>query len=273
MKQTLKTIIFDLDGTIYQNTTFHRDYIHYLVQDSKWTPWEAPLISFADQVLAGDRLFMNRFYHIEQANPSTPEEFFSLLEQRLHPCLAYAEALKRHDLLYLGDAWALVTFIGESLGLLAGERRDSVYRMTRKRMEERGMGGSEALKTAIQELVHYYDVILMSNSYEETALELLKQLGYDQVFPTIISSANKPFDFIKKLDEFNPSILEHPEGVLSIGDHAYNDLMPIRERGGLTVWLNPFKNVFRPACNRELSTLDDLTVYLHTLIERAKRAS
>ncbi|NMB01635.1 MAG: hypothetical protein GX971_09005, partial [Firmicutes bacterium] len=98
-----------------------------------------------------------------------------------------------------------------------------------------------------------------------TAQEFLRQLGYDDLFPLICSSANKPFDMITKLEEVDPVIFEQPETVISIGDHAYNDLMPIKQKGGRTVWLNPFRNIARPTCDLEVETLDDLAEYLTTL--------
>lgn len=265
MNNNVRTVVFDLDGTVYQNTTFHRDYIHFLVENTPWADWEVDLTEFADSVFSGERLVMNRFYKTGRINPKTPDEFFSILESYLCPPLAYEEALNRKDIIYLGDAWAVVTLIGDTLGLLDGERRDLIYRRARRRMEEQGMRGNLFLKTAIRDLAKRCNVILMSNSYEETAQEFLRQLGYDDLFPLICSSANKPFDMITKLEEVDPVIFEQPETVISIGDHAYNDLMPIKQKGGRTVWLNPFRNIARPTCDLEVETLDDLAEYLTTL--------
>jgi FMN phosphatase YigB (HAD superfamily) len=70
---------------------------------------------------------------------------------------------------------------------------------------------------------------------------------------------------IRKLEQIDPAIFEQPETVISIGDHAYNDLMPIQQKGGRTVWLNPFPNIERPVCDVEVETLDELAGYLTTL--------
>lgn len=32
MRNDIETVVFDLDGTIYQNTVFHHDYLHFLVE-------------------------------------------------------------------------------------------------------------------------------------------------------------------------------------------------------------------------------------------------
>ena len=74
---------------------------------------------------------------------------------------------------------------------------------------------------------------------------------------------------IEKLEEIDPMIFAEPQRVLSIGDHAFNDLMPIKQKGGRTVWLNPFSNIQRAECDLELATLDDLAGYLNDLTNQA----
>ncbi len=268
MYKNVRTLVFDLDGTVYQNLDFHQDYLHFLVQDTAYIEWESSLVEFVTSVFAGRRLVMNRFYKVDPEQFDSPEEFYAKLEQCLCPMIPYVEAFGRTDLTYLGDAWAVVTFIGEMLGVLEGERSDLVYRRVRRDMEEKGMEGSARLKAAIQNLIPHYKVILMSNSYEDTAREFLRQLDYEDLFPNIYSSANKPFEMITKLEQREPGLFTDPKTVLSIGDHAYNDLMPIAQKGGRTVWINPFKDIARPACDLELATLDDLAGFLETMVNR-----
>ena len=35
----IKTVVFDLDGTIYQNNRFHPDYIHFLLEGTPYESW------------------------------------------------------------------------------------------------------------------------------------------------------------------------------------------------------------------------------------------
>ena len=41
--------------------------------------------------------------------------------------------------------------------------------------------------------------------------------------------------------------------------------MPIAEKGGRTVWINPFQGIARPNCHVELATLDDLADFLEEI--------
>lgn len=262
---SVKTVIFDLDGTIYQNKVFHRDYIHFLVEGTDKTSWESALIDFIEDTFSGKRLVMNQFYYTTQIDTTSPDEFFSALEDQICLPFTYEETLTQTNILYLGDAWAVVTLIGATLGLIADGRGDVLYHRIRTQMEQDGMQGDQYLKDAIIDLSKRCNVLLMSNSYEATIKEFLRQLDYENVFPRICSSSNKPFAMIDNLKKIDSTIFEHPDAILSIGDHAYNDLMPIAQVGGQTVWMNPFTNITRPNCDLELESLDELTAYLKTL--------
>ena len=76
MRNDIETVVFDLDGTIYQNTVFHHDYLHFLVEGTCYECWQQKLVEFAEQVYAGKRLHMNSFYTPEEAElPNTGSVF------------------------------------------------------------------------------------------------------------------------------------------------------------------------------------------------------
>ena len=262
MRNDIETVVFDLDGTIYQNTVFHHDYLHFLVEGTCYECWQQKLVEFAEQVYAGKRLHMNSFYTLKRLNCQTPEAFFSALEQCLCPPLTYRQALETQGLLYLGDAWAVVILIGKALGLLEGGRNEAVFRRTRRKMEQDGIQGCPELALAIQALARRHSVVLLSNSYQDTVKEFLKQLGMEHTFPLLCCSANKPADMICNLHRALPGTAARPQTVVSIGDNAFNDLMPVAELGGRTVWMNPYPNIRRPHCDVELRTLQELCAYL-----------
>ena len=250
MRQEIDTIIFDLDGTIYQNTEFHRDYLHFLVEGTAREGWVDSLIAFADAVFVGERLVMNAFYDASRIEASTPAAYFAALERALLPELTYEEALARADCLYTGDAWAVVTLMGQTLGLLDNGRGDAVYRRTRDKMSADGMTGCLRLRRAIQGLEGRCETILLSNSYESTAMEFLQQLGFEHTFQKFVFSANKPAGMVQALCAQDAALLDRPERVLSVGDHAFNDLLPLRRLGvpdavGQPVLQHPYAGVRR----------------------------
>ena len=273
MKDEIKTLVFDLDGTIYQNTVFHRDYLRFLVEGTDKASWADELIRYADAVFCGEHLEMNAFYGDARIEAFTPEMFFRGLEAARLPDFPYEEALLRSDCIYTGDAWAVVTLIGKALGLLDGDRIDTVYRRTREKMSADGMTGSVRLRDAIRSLGGNFDTILLSNSYESTAIAFLEQLGYSNTFEKAVFSANKPGGMIDALYAQDATLLERPQSVLTIGDHAFNDLIPLQQLGCRSLWINPFPNIRKPACDASVRTPEELAEYLEEMLRRKLQGS
>lgn len=179
--------------------------------------------------------------------------------------MTYAEALKADDVVYLGDAWAVLAYLGDALGCLDGDRANEVYRLTRLQMEQAGMHGDRGLYEAIMRLEQRCRVVLLSNSYEETVREFLRQLGFAGAFREICSSANKPYGMIASLQALDPALLPRPEALISIGDHAFNDLMPISAIGGQTLWIDPYPDIHEPEYTWCVHTLAELAAFLDTI--------
>jgi len=262
--KNIKTVVFDLDGTVYQNLVFHSDYIRFLLEDSGRENWEEALIKYVEEVYRGEHLKLNAFYSCEPISYSSMEEFFAKLE-KAEVELSFEEGLERSDVTYLGDAWAILILIGQTMGLLDNGRNDAVFKKTRNKMSEDGMQGNMRLKNAIIELGKHYKTVLLSNSYAQTAEDFLRQLGFDGIFRQAVYSARKPWGLIENLSKQCPEVLEEPETVLSIGDHAFNDLMPMQRIGCKALWINPFENVNEAKCDIMVHTLDELACCLEAM--------
>lgn len=261
----IKTVVFDLDGTVYQNNHFHPDYIHYLLEGSGKCHWEAPLVKLIDDIFAGKRLKMNAYYASAEIQAAQFEDYSAALEKALLPGLTFDESILRKDVIFLGDAWAVVSLIGSTLGLLKNDRGDEVYRKTRRKMSADGMQGNQRLKAAILELGNHYETVLLTNSYEQTAEDFLAQLDFSGIFTKIVYSAHKPFGLVEKLSRCCPQLFEKPETFLSVGDHAFNDLMPLQKLGCKTLWINPFEHVHEAQADITVHTLDELAACLERM--------
>ena len=258
MTLSADTVVFDLDGTIYQDTEFHRIYLKYLVQKTPYETWEKDLAAFADDVFAGKRLIMNSFYRIADGRFSCPGDFFNMLESSL--------AEKEEDkTVNLGDAWAVMEYIGRSLGLLENGRRQRVYAQTRLAMAQRGLKTDHRLHEALERLKERCYTVLMSNSYESTAREFLRSIGFEGAFSSEVFSAGKPQRMKEALAGVRPGALQNPRSLITIGDFAYNDLEPLGRLGAVTVWMNPYPCVHKPPCDLELQTTADLAEFLEML--------
>lgn len=265
MNDKIKVIVFDLDGTIYQNITFHKDYIHYLVEGTDKEAWEENLLEFVDDVFCGKRLKMNMFYHAIEIEAADPDHHFSMLEEAIAADMSCDDMPAKDEYIYLGDAWAVLTLLGYSLGLNKGDRCEEIYKRTRQSMEIQGLHGNERLRNAIVKAGMRYEIVLLSNSYFSTAMEFLRQIGFDQIFGKMEFSVEKPHGLVNVLKKLCPLALDHPETVLTIGDHAYNDLEILRRIGCCTLWINPFTGIHEPSYDFCVKTLDELADYLDAL--------
>ena len=95
--------------------------------------------------------------------------------------------------------------------------------------------------------------------------EFLRQLGFAGAFREICSSANKPYGMIASLQALDPALLARPEALISIGDHAFNDLMPISAIGGQTLWIDPYPGIHEPEYTWCVHTLAELAAFLDTI--------
>ncbi|MEA4912644.1 MAG: HAD family hydrolase [Oscillospiraceae bacterium] len=258
MFSQVETVVFDLDGTIYQDTEFHHLYLRFLVEETPYAAWGDALITFCERVFSGDALVMNSFYRTAKGEFSHPCGFFDALESlRLD---AYEPGAFN-----LGDAWAVVEYIGRSLGLLDNGRREEVYAKTRAEMAATGLRADARLRESLRALTGRCETVLISNSYESTAMDFLRAIGFDDVFARRVFSANKPDGLLGALQGALPDALKKPQTILSVGDFAYNDLLPLRALGAKTVWINPYPNVAKPPCDLELKTTADLAQLLDSL--------
>lgn len=259
MFSNIKTIVFDLDGTIYQDVFFYKKYIHFLVENTKYSDWEKEIVAFCDKVFNGEKLKMNDNYKVITKEFTSSGEFFIALEDS--HCTSVGK-----DTINLGDAWSVMTLIGQTLGLYSEGRGDEIFAKTRKSMVEEGLVSDRKLYETIKKIGKKYNVILLSNSYESTAKEFLNNINYEDAFTKIGFSSIKPHGMIEALNKVCPQALNEPETIMTIGDHAFNDLEPLAAKGAKTIWINPYPNIAKVKCDKELKTTVDLANFLETLI-------
>ena len=61
------------------------------------------------------------------------------------------------------------------------------------------------------------------------------------------------------------ALLARPEALISIGAHAFNDLMPISAIGGQTLWIDPYPGIHEPEYTWCVHTLAELAAFLDTI--------
>jgi len=266
MFENIQTIIFDLDGTLYQDDNYHKYYLHNLLENTGREDWESAFIDFVESTLKGEHLKMNAFYLSDKLETNSLDSYFAQLEASEVEGVSYHQALESSNLIYLGDLWALLNLLARTSGMLEVKNAYEVFKATRKDMETYATRGDEKLLQALLQAKKRYQTILFSNTDEPLGSSYLAILGFQDAFTHIVYKANKPRDFLLNLEKLDPTILQRPKSVLSIGDHGFNDLMPLQSVGGKTVWINPYTGINEPLYDIKLSSVNELTEFLNKLL-------
>ena len=267
----IRTLVFDLDGTLYHDGQLYLDYLHFLLEGSTWEDSYDALCNYVREVLDGKHLKLNGTYRCQRLQVDSLEELFSQLEELYVADPTWEQLADSRHFVYLGDLWYILRLIGEALGLLDGERSNDVYLKTRDRMVQRGLHITPRLRKVITELVPQRRVVLLTNSPHDTAMQFLRTLQCDDLFSHTITHAGKPTGMEKALREtFGADFLDTPETVLSIGDHMLNDLMPLKQCGCKTLWINNFNVEVDADCDYVIHGPVELTDFLEQLCTDAE---
>ncbi|MBA2942562.1 HAD family hydrolase [Paenibacillus sp. CGMCC 1.16610] len=251
----IEVILFDLDGTLYQDGTFYKRYLELLFQEGDYAASLDEILEEMERLLAGrDTSRIGDWYHpsTDTWTRVTPGDVSELSQQNWNTPAIYA-----------GDAWSLVSMFTVKHGIGEAKRQEA-FQQVRKEMLQ-GSSSFErhaGLYEAIRQLSGVRSKLLLTNSPENTGREFIAALGAGELFTDIKYGAGKPAG----LEHFMSELMEReglrPEQILSIGDHAWNDLYPVRKLGGRTAWISAYSSSDPSPWDVRLTTLDELASLL-----------
>lgn len=260
-----KLLLCDVDGTLYQDNAFYKDYIRCLTRGTDRESWNAQLMEYVGKVVQGRALCMNSFYSLRDLSGLDFPEFASELEKgRVAQAEPYM-ADDRRNYVYLGDMWGVMKLIGVSLGITSEKSRlREVYLETRTIIRQR-LKPNLSLNQAILGFNEHGTSILISNSMEETTREFLHQLQLEEIFSQYIYSAHKPQMLRESVEKRLPGCWAHPENIVMAGDNYLTDLSVPAHLGCTTVWINPYPGIHEPPYDVCLRSTDELAEYIRAL--------
>lgn len=246
----IEVVLFDLDGTLYQDGTFYKRYLELLFKEGSYTASLGEILEEMEDLLEGRHTSgIGDWYHPgtdtwSRENGDTSET-------------TNASAI------YAGDAWSLVSIFSVKHGIDEMKRQES-FQQVRKEMLQ-GMSSFErhtGLYEAIRQLSRVRFKLLLTNSPENTGREFIAALGANELFTDIVYGAGKPVGMAQFMTELMKREGLRPEQILSIGDHAWNDLYPVRKLGGRTAWISAYPSFDPSPWDVRLTTLDELASFL-----------
>ncbi|MCL6457759.1 MAG: HAD family hydrolase [Gorillibacterium sp.] len=272
--QNIEVVIFDLDGTLYQDGTFYKRYLQLLFEEGEHGTRLGEFLDDMASLLAGRYVGgIGDWYHpasdtwTRGTDPSPVYRNWLGVEQSVFPKEIDAPSI------YAGDAWSLVSIFATRYGV-SEQKRQQAFQQVRREMLQ-GASSFERhhdLYSAIGNLTGVRAKVLLTNSPENTGREFIAALDCLELFTEIQYGAAKPSGLERYMQQLMGRESLRPDQILSIGDHAWNDLYPVRKLGGRTVWLSPYPSSESAQWDIQLSTLDELAALLVDLQQIKQRS-
>jgi FMN phosphatase YigB (HAD superfamily) len=247
LRDDIKVIVFDLDGTLYAGEGFLPDYLKLLADLSGRDA--LALQHEVDAILAGWHPVPVGAVHdaADDALLITPgTEVTAVIGwsgDRLDEDSRVGAALgPLRDRIYLGDPWQVVRAVARHHAI-PGPVAEEAFRQVRLRMN--------ADPTAHVDVSELDDVLVetrgidhryvMTNTPEPLAAELVHRLGLPAWADEIHYDAHKP----DGLATWLPTLFDRhdvaPSAVLCVGDNLINDVRPALEVGARAIWIDPYR--------------------------------
>ncbi|MFW5686066.1 MAG: HAD family hydrolase [Spirochaetota bacterium] len=256
----IRFMIFDMDGTLYQDLEFHRELCRLALEGTRFESQTHAVIELVERVLDGDpRLPMPDFVRLHEiegaitaSNPVSPAiQLYSAPRLRLGD-VTIADHVG-DDPVSLADGWSVSFAVLRIFALPSVDRRAAFYAV-RERMRRR-LRPHPCLNEALRTSSLYK--ILQTNSPEDTGRDFIEALLEPEAFEEIVCDAEKPRGLHRALQRLIDGGAR-PEEILSVGDHPWNDLKPARDLGCRTALISPYAGMPHGPWDLRLETLDEL---------------
>ncbi len=246
----ITTIVFDLDGTLYEDTHHFHYYADLL--KNKLTPEKQKAFE-KDYLAVGagkHTLMIGRVYDAEQdlilahrdgtvtqgwtwTGEEVPKERLANL---------YAEPLQFDllNMLSIGDLWWVPVSIAKHYGL-SSEEAYHAFLQTREHMMTDDFLLEPLVEFAdvLEKLHTKYKLILMTNSPQTDSDVILKKLGFTSYFHDKIFEANKPINTADRLAYISQKHDVPFNQMLSVGDNYINEILPAARLGCKSICIDP----------------------------------
>lgn len=236
----IKAIIFDLDGTLYQeNQIMCYDLLREFVKDSPYEPLADEIIEYINGVLRGEKPI--KCGHFVEKLPvqgeTSVENLFAVPSVSGLSRDNYLDYFDRKKYSHIGDGCTLAMYVGHRLNL-SSEEFWIRFNKVRKSMLLPDYGPKRDGRV-IQMMNDLRDagirLLLCTNSSHRNSNDLLLKLGLLDRFDEVIHDAHKPAGLGDRIDLLRKYEGLSPEEILLVGDQGYNDLFVGYQRGAKTM--------------------------------------
>lgn len=247
----IKAVVFDLDGTLYEDTHHFRFYAQSISSRLSQELQERFMLEYNSAVSGTHTLKIGRIYDAEKdliiehrikkiVNAYTWDG--AVLEKSIIKELYNEEVeIDMQRFISMGDLWWIPGVIGLHYGLDRSEIH-SCFLETREYMmsKEFIMHPVQGLKEILEYLHSDIKLILLTNSPEPDSETILRKLGIEYVFHKKIFQGKKPRGTMERFEEVCKDFGLGFNEILSVGDNYINDILPIKNAGCKTIYIDTY---------------------------------
>lgn len=245
----IRVILFDLDGTLYEDEDHFDCYAECLAQllpaqhrSAFWQDLQA--IRQGRHALRLGRVYDRKKDLVLEVDIHgrvlrvwtwQGEEFDASAVQNLYP---EPVAFSMQDMLYMGDGWWPPAACGYHYGL---ESTAYCYQKVKAALvqNENLLTPLPGLVSALKTLQGRYPLLLGTNSDAEDTERIVRALSLQGIFDHHYTSCGKPAHTVHLFRDIQKRYALSPEELLSIGDNYLNDIAPLRQLGCATILIDP----------------------------------
>lgn len=273
-----KVIVFDLDGTLYEDT-HHFDY--YANQLKSKLPGDVQSIFEKEYERAKKEqhpLKMGRVYDVVNdqilvQHDNLVQEAFTwegvpLPSDEVKANYPNPIILDHIHYINVGDLWWVPVSIALHYGLTPSQAEES-FLETRTFMmgPDYQMEPIPGLKNVLKELKPSRKLVLLTNSPEPDSEVLLQKLEISDLFDIKIFNGKKPVKTLERFEKVRKTFDVAYEDILSIGDNWLNELRPVQPLGCSTIFIDNHHLGTPDSADLVVRSMKDVIPYLMALVD------
>jgi FMN phosphatase YigB (HAD superfamily) len=247
-----KLLIFDLDGTLYEDTD-HFDYYCRLMQKRVPEQKQEAFWNTYESMKKGTHpVVIGKVYDIQNDTSVTVDPMTLQVtkvtsfdgqewpEEKVNQEYAGELVYDFERLIAIGDGWWLPYATAMHYGLKQADTWEC-YNATKEYMvtDQFHLTKTPGLKKALECLKDEKKLVLLTNSEKADVKRLLNELELDGIFHALYTEGQKPLKTRNMMEAILDEFQVHPHEAVSIGDNFLNEIAPALLLGLKAVYIQP----------------------------------
>jgi FMN phosphatase YigB (HAD superfamily) len=248
--QDIRVIVYDLDGTLYEDTSHFDQYARLLAEELPADRRQAYLREY-EAACRGDHraLRIGTWYHAAhdlvlhvhsgRIGRAVRWDGTELTGEEVGEFFPDPVAIDHETVMNVGDLWWIPVALSAHYGGTAPHWNRSFLQVREILAGESfTIRPTPGLRETIQSLQGRVIQVMMTNSPQPDSEAILRKVGLYGLFDRMCFRSNKPAGVRAVLDDLVLSYGVRPEQILSVGDNLANEIQPARQYGARTVFLD-----------------------------------